>query len=69
VTSIGTNAFDMCPKLMSVTCLAEVPPTFGAYNFNASTSATLYVPAGSVDAYKATAGWNSKFGGGIFPIP
>ena len=63
VTSIEKSAFYGCSSLMSVTCLAEEIPSTGNnvfYNVPHST-ATLYVPAGSVDAYKAAAQWK-EFG-------
>ena len=63
VTSIGNDAFNGCSGLTSVTCLAENVPTTGSsafYNVPQST-ATLYVPAGSVDTYKAAAQWK-EFG-------
>jgi hypothetical protein len=68
VTSIGDYAFYYCSALTSVTCLAENVPTTGStafYNVPQST-ATLYVPAGSVDAYKAAEQW--KEFGQILPI-
>ena len=63
VTSIGGQAFMDCSGLTSITCLAENVPTTDSdvfYNVPRST-ATLYVPAGSVDAYKAAEQWK-EFG-------
>lgn len=59
VTSIGSYAFSMCYKLTSVICKAITPPTLGSYNFTAVND-TLYVPAESVEAYKAS-NWNDYF--------
>jgi hypothetical protein len=59
VTSIGSNAFYNCSGLKSVTCLAESIPTMGTnvfYNVPQS-SATLYVPTSSVNAYKTAEQW------------
>ena len=59
VTSIGYEAFRSCSNLTSVTCLAENVPTTGGSVFSGvpQSTATLYVPAGSVDAYKAASQW------------
>lgn len=62
VTSIGTSCFGYCSRLVSVTVLATTPPTLDSDSF-ASTSSDLkiYVPAESVDAYKAASGWSSYY--------
>ena len=65
---IGYRAFYGCYKLTSVTCYAETPPIFlenpnNQYNDNdlfsspMTTSGTLYVPAGSVEAYRNDPYW------------
>ena len=56
-----------CPNITSVTCLAETPPEWDRWtgsgvrigNFDVSIydNATLYVPAASVEAYRASNGW------------
>ena len=66
--SLGDKALYDLISLESLVCLAEVPPTCGAdaihgCNFEGDTGielapATLYVPAGSVDAYKGADQWN-----------
>ena len=66
VTSIGRNAFKNCVNLTDVYSYAEeVPQTEGTvFTFNDGTpivSATLHVPAGSIDKYKTTSPW-SGFG-------
>ena len=60
VTSIGSYDFADCTGLTSVTVEATTPPTLG-YNVFDDTSASLviYVPATSVDAYKAASGWST----------
>ena len=60
VTSIGGAAFFGCSGLTSVTCLIEEPFEIDRYVFSSSyNKATLYVPVGTVEKYKATAGWNA----------
>ena len=59
ITSIGDQAFSNCDKLKSVTCLSTTPPTLGAGAFETTAEFPIYVPAESVDAYKAAAGWNA----------
>ena len=54
VTNIGKSAFSGCTSLTTVTSLAETPPTLGETVFYGCSALTnIYVPAGSVDAYKA----------------
>lgn len=63
VTSIGNYAFYGCSDLKDVYCYAEEVPSTSIYAFYELpiSSATLHVPAASVDAYKATEPW-SGFG-------
>ena len=56
VTSIGDYAFTNCTYLKTITCEAENPPTLGAYNYLSNVT-VVYVPAGSVEAYKAATNW------------
>lgn len=68
VNSIGTAAFDGCDGLQTVVCENPVPPyldlsvernvVFGCYW--TTFSANLYVPSGSVEAYKQSS-WNTYF--------
>ena len=60
VTSLGDRCFQYCSSLTSVTCKATTPPTLGSTAFS-STNSTLviYVPAESVDAYKAATNWSN----------
>ena len=69
LTSIGNSAFRNCGRLASVTVNATTPPTSGTYVFN-STSANLviYVPAESVETYKAANNW-STYASRIQAIP
>ena len=58
VTSIGSHAFRGCTSLTSITCEAVTPPTLGSNAFyKVSKSIPVYVPCGSVNAYKAADGW------------
>ena len=58
ITSIGTEAFNKCHDLRTVTCKATTPPTMGLAVFGDDKWLTaIYVPSGSVNAYKAADGW------------
>jgi hypothetical protein len=61
VTSIGDYAFYRCSSLASVTVLATNPPTLGrnAFSNTPIEYGYIYVPAASVDAYKAAANWST----------
>ena len=63
ISSIGIGAFNFCSRLANVYCYAyNVPETSGyAFIDTPIASATLHVPAVSVDKYKATEPW-SGFG-------
>ena len=58
--SIGASAFADCP-LTSITCPAPTPPTILNSTFSSSTysTATLYVPASSLETYKAANYWKN----------
>ena len=61
VTSIGSDAFGYCNSLLGVTCLAATPPSLSSnYTFYSSvySGGTLFVPKGSVDAYKSANYWS-----------
>lgn len=59
VTSIGTSAFAECTSLNEIICESATPPTAYSFSFfNVPTTATLYVPIGSRDAYTNATGWN-----------
>ena len=58
VTSIGSSAFQSCTSLTSVTVEATTPPDLFSYVFDdTSASLVIYVPAASVEAYKAATNW------------
>ena len=63
VTTIGDGAFYACSSLTSVYCKPTTPPDITLYNnkwsaFDKSAAGcTIYVPNGSVNAYKSANGW------------
>lgn len=60
VTRIGTYAFWNCQSLTSVTIEATTPPVLGNANaFTSTNDCPIYVPAASVDTYKAATNWAS----------
>lgn len=68
VTTIGISAFEGCSSLASITCLATTPPTLGRDVFDNTNNCPIYVPSGSVSAYKSASGW-STYASRIQPIP
>lgn len=55
VTGIGAGAFGNCSSLSTATFLGETPPVHIGHVFYQCTALSdIYVPAGSVDAYKET---------------
>ena len=60
VTSIGREAFCQCRRLTSITVNATTPPTLGtdALEYTGN-NLKIYVPAQSVDTYKAAPGWSN----------
>ena len=60
VTSIGNRAFQNCSSLTAVTCEAVAPPTLKNSAFDGvNKSIPLYVPAQSIDLYKAADQWKN----------
>ncbi len=59
VTSIGNEAFRGCTGLTSVTIEAETPPTLGSSAFDGTNNCPIYVPCGTLDAYKNAARWSN----------
>ena len=52
VTSIGDEAFDGCTGLTSLTIGARIPPTLGNDALVFTNNCPIYVPCGTLDAYK-----------------
>ena len=67
VTSIGTYVFGGCTGLTSITFEATTPPTLGTQVFDNTNNCPIYVPAESVEAYKAATNW-SDYASRIQPI-
>lgn len=58
VSTIGKDAFTGCENLTHIYLLSEVPPTADASSFPDNEDMWVYVPTGSLDAYKNTEPWN-----------
>ena len=59
VTSIDFMTFASCKSLTGITCLAVTPPSLESSVFFSTNNCPIYVPSGSVDAYKAASSWSS----------
>ena len=65
ITSIGNSAFNNCSNLTEMTILATTPPAFGRSSIPTNV-ATVYVPAGTTDAYRtALTNYNSTWGASV----
>ena len=68
ISSIGNYAFYNCSGLTSITVESTTPPTLGINAFYNTNDCPIYVPSGSVDAYKAASNW-SNYSSRIQAIP
>ena len=60
VTNINSLAFAYCSSLTETICEGSTPPEAQSNSFSSiPTTATLYVPVGSKEAYTNATGWNS----------
>ena len=61
LTAIQSYVFFDCNKLTSLTCLATTPPPglWGEAFATMNLSVPIYVPSGSLDAYKSKGQWNA----------
>ena len=61
ITSIGNTAFYGCSGLTSIAVDATTPPSLGNSAFNNTNNCSIYVPCGTLDAYKsAWSGYSSR---------
>ena len=60
VTNLGLFTFAGCSRLATVVFLSRIPPVAKGQIF-ALTPAKVYVPAGTVDAYRAATGWADSY--------
>ncbi len=69
ITYIGEAAFYDCSNLREVCCQADDVPGTGSWVFDNTpiASATLHVPAGSIEKYKTTSPWSGF--GNIVALP
>ena len=60
VTAIGNEAFAYCDSLTSVYCKATTPPALDGPDVfdNNGSGRKIYVPAGSLNAYKSATNWS-----------
>ena len=59
VTSMVQGAFAGHTQLYSITIKATTPPTLDGNPFYDTNNCPIYVPSGSVEAYKSASGWRS----------
>ena len=57
VVSFGSRAFQNCTSLTKITIRVETPPSLEDL-YTVPSGTTVYVPSGSVDAYKNAPGWS-----------
>jgi hypothetical protein len=59
ITSIGDRTFDYCYELKEIHCKATTPPTLEMFSLLSNIPGRkIYVPQGSVEAYKTAENWS-----------
>lgn len=63
IVDFGTRTFQYCNNLKSITLRATTPPTLGDdYTFSdCHSDLKIYVPSGSVSAYRNNTSWQSQY--------
>ena len=59
-TSLNNYTFINCTSLMSITSLATAPPSVNNSFNGVPADCAIYVPAASVETYKAASGWSAR---------
>ena len=60
ITSIGDRTFDYCYELKEIHCKATTPPTLEMFSLLSNIPGRkIYVPHGSVEAYKTAENWSN----------
>jgi hypothetical protein len=59
IASIGGSAFNYCNGLESITINATTPPSINYDTLYNTNNCVIYVPSGSVDAYKGATNWSN----------
>ncbi len=60
ITSIGDRTFDYCYELKEIHCKATTPPTLEIFSLLSNIPGRkIYVPHGSVEAYKTAENWSN----------
>lgn len=67
VVSIGASAFNGCSSLESFICGATTPPVLDSSALENTNNCPIYVPDGSVEAYKTTTNW-STYSDRVYPM-
>ena len=60
IASIDSYAFSQCTNIRSIILLNPTPPTIGKQDvfYNVPRVCSVYVPSGSIEAYRNAPGWN-----------